>query len=124
MRPDPESVRRLLADLDSDRFQVRQKTTAELEQLGELILPAVEQALRAKNNLEKELRVKSLHERFGPGNLLGGSPEQLRQLRAVEVLEKAGGAEARELLRRLAVGAPAARLTREARAALERLSVE
>jgi hypothetical protein len=42
-------------------------------------------------------------------------------LRAVQVLEYAGTAEARHLLKELAGGAPAARLTQEVRAALGRL---
>ena len=48
--------------------------------------------------------------------------EQLRALRAVEALEHAGTAKARSLLQDLARGAPEARLTREARAALARLA--
>jgi hypothetical protein len=48
------------------------------------------------------------------------SPERLREVRAVEVLEHIGGNEAEGLLRQLAAAAPAA-LTREAQAALARL---
>jgi hypothetical protein len=44
----------------------------------------------------------------------------LRPRRAVEVLERAGTAEARQLLEHLAEGEPEAFLTREARAALDR----
>jgi hypothetical protein len=46
----------------------------------------------------------------------------LRQLRAIEVLERAGTAQAKKILSKLAGGAPDARLTREAKAALERLT--
>ena len=49
------------------------------------------------------------------------APELLRALRAVEALERAGTAEARAVLARLAGGAPPARLTREAQAASKRL---
>jgi hypothetical protein len=49
----------------------------------------------------------------------GGEP--VRELRVVETLELAGGPEARQVLQTLAAGAPEARLTREARAALKRL---
>ena len=49
----------------------------------------------------------------------GGS---LRELRAVAVLERVGTSEAVGLLRELARGDVAVRLTREAKASLERLS--
>jgi hypothetical protein len=45
----------------------------------------------------------------------------LRRLRGVQVLEEIGTAEARRLLERLARGEAPAILTRQARAALERL---
>jgi hypothetical protein len=54
------------------------------------------------------------------GQSAGG--ELLRQLRAVELLESLGSAEARQVLETLAKGAPGARLTKEARAALDRLN--
>jgi hypothetical protein len=38
-------------------------------------------------------------------------------------LERIGTPEARQLLKRLATGAPGARLTREAKASLERLAI-
>jgi RNA polymerase sigma factor (sigma-70 family) len=47
---------------------------------------------------------------------------QLQALRAVEALERAGTNEARQLLDKLARGAPQARLTREAKTALARLA--
>ncbi len=50
------------------------------------------------------------------------SPALLRALRAVQVLELAGTREAETLLRALSGGAAEARLTRESRAALERLT--
>jgi WD40 repeat protein len=47
-------------------------------------------------------------------------PELLRHIRTVEVLERIATPAAREVLEALAKGAPAARLTREAKASLER----
>ena len=43
-------------------------------------------------------------------------------LRAVEVLERIGTPEARQVLAKLADGAPEARLTQEAKASLQRLA--
>jgi hypothetical protein len=48
-------------------------------------------------------------------------PEDLRHIRAVEVLEGLGTPEARNLLEELAKGAADATLTREAKASLRRL---
>jgi hypothetical protein len=46
----------------------------------------------------------------------------VRGMRAVEVLERIGTAEARQVLQVIAQGAPGARLTREAQEALKRLA--
>src|SRR5262249_37301580 len=50
------------------------------------------------------------------------SAANLRIIRAVQVLEYTDDPEARKLLEKLAQGAPTARLTQEAKAALERLA--
>jgi hypothetical protein len=50
------------------------------------------------------------------------SPDVLRVLRAVEVLERNGTPDARKLIEKLVWGAPGARLTREAQQSLERLT--
>jgi hypothetical protein len=50
------------------------------------------------------------------------TPEELRGMRVVEVLEHVGTPDARRLLESLAAGAPGARLTQEAKASLDRLS--
>jgi len=113
--PDPARVRRLLADLGSDSFAVREKATAELEQIGDQAEPALRRALEGKPSAEMRRRVDSLLDRKKEP-----SPERLRQLRALEALEHADAPEARDFLRRLAKGAPEAWLTKEAKAALAR----
>jgi hypothetical protein len=113
----PERLTQLLADLDNDDFAVRERATDELSKLGELADPALRKALAGNPSPEVRQRLKRiLNDRVG-----GLSPEQLRDLRAVEALEHIDTPEARRLLETLAKGAPEVRLTREAAASLERL---
>jgi HEAT repeat protein len=115
---DEKRLARLIADLDDDEFATREQATAELEKLGEVALPALRKALAANPSAEVRLRGEQLLRKDDDPVPSG---ERLRALRAAEALEQAGTKEAREALRHLAGGAGGARLTREAKAALERL---
>jgi RNA polymerase sigma factor (sigma-70 family) len=115
---DRERLARLLADLDSDRFEVRQRAAAEFEMLGEVAAPALRKALTSPSAEVRRKAAALLAKVDSPSP----TPEQLRVLRAVEALEHAGTPEARRLLEALARGAAEARLTREARLSLERLA--
>jgi RNA polymerase sigma factor (sigma-70 family) len=121
LRPVPSAgaqrIARLIGELDSDEFQVRERASAELRDLGEAVVPALRKALASQPSLEVRLRIERLLRRLkGPP-----SAEWLRSTRAVRALEHSGTPEARRLLRALAEGAGEARLTREAKAALARL---
>jgi hypothetical protein len=122
LRPAPrveaERLAGLIADLDSDRFETRERASAELQQLGEQAEPALRKAMAAKPSLEASRRLRALLDRVERRML---SAEQLHALRAVEVLEHIGSPEAQQVLRTLAEAAPRAVLTREAKASLERL---
>jgi RNA polymerase sigma factor (sigma-70 family) len=111
---DPGRVAELVAGLDSEQFQERQAATRQLEQLGEQALPGLRRALAGGPSPEVRRRLGELLDR-------PASPEQVRQLRAVGVLERAGTPEAGALLKQLAGGVPEARLTQDAKASLERL---
>jgi RNA polymerase sigma factor (sigma-70 family) len=115
---DPEKVRQLITDLDSDRFAVRAAAAKELSGLGERIEPALRQALEGKLSAEVRKRVEALL--AAPPT--PPRPETLRTLRAIQVLERIGTPEAQQILRKLAAGAAAARETRDAKDALERLA--
>jgi dipeptidyl aminopeptidase/acylaminoacyl peptidase len=114
---DPKRVRRLVADLDSDDFAVREKATAELVKLGDRAVGALHQVLKETTSAEAGRRIQEVLR--GRGNL---TPEHLLATRAAEVLESIGTPEARQLLESLARGVPEARLTREVQTSLERLS--
>jgi WD40 repeat protein len=111
-------IDRLIADLDSNKFRTRQEATDELAKLGELAVPALGKVLAGHPSLETRRRVEQLLEK---ATRLTLTPEEVRLVRAVEVLERLGTAEARQVLATLAGGAPGALPTREAQAALDRL---
>jgi predicted NACHT family NTPase len=111
--PLPQSFTRWVADLGDEEFAVRQKATEDLIKVGSLAEPGLREALQGSPSLEVRRRLEGLLDRL--------AKEQLREVRALEVLEYLGTPEAQQLLTRLAEGAPEARLTREAKAALKRL---
>lgn len=114
--PDVERVRRLIADLDSKKFNERQKAAVELEQLGDAAGHLIEQAVPRASSVETRRRLENLLAR-----LHVVTPAATRVVRAVEALEWAGTREGLRLLDDLAQGAPAALLTREAAKARDRL---
>jgi RNA polymerase sigma factor (sigma-70 family) len=112
---------RLVRDLGSDEFPVRQKAMERLRTLGWRAEPALRKALRSRPTLEVRQRVEALLEGLRKADL---SPEVLRGLRAVRALEQAGTAGARRLLASLARGERDERLTGTARAAVRRLEAK
>jgi RNA polymerase sigma factor (sigma-70 family) len=114
--PKGEDVRRvakLIADLDADSFEVRERATTELGRLGLLADAMLRQTLEKKPLLEARRRIEALLEKLdGQG--------YARLARVLQVLEQVGTPEARKALEELANGSREARLTREARASLQR----
>jgi hypothetical protein len=108
----------MLRDLNHPRYQVRDRATSELARLGELAEPLLRRGLYGQPPLEVRRRVQMLLERLEAGT---PSAMDLRTLRAFEVLERIGDAEARAVFEAHAREAPAARLGQEAQASLERL---
>jgi hypothetical protein len=117
-RVEEDRLTRLLADLDSENFETREKAAAELEKAGEAAELALRQALRKNPPVEARRRLERLLDGL---DARATSGDRLRALRAIEVLERVGTPEARAVLRRVADGAPQARLTEAARAAVQRL---
>jgi hypothetical protein len=118
---DAKRLTGLIADLDSDEFGIRQKAVAELEKLDDQPLAAYRKVLESKPPIETRRHLEHLLEKAGSA-WWDVSGERLRSLRAIEALELAGTKEAREVLTALAAGGPGARLTEQAKAALERLA--
>jgi WD40 repeat protein len=110
------SLPRLVRELGSTSYVARDKATRDLVALGF----DAESALRAVVRSGGDLEVRRRAERLLKG--LEADILPARELRAVMILEQIGSAQARRLLAELAGGAPKARLTKEAAAALRRLS--
>jgi WD40 repeat protein len=113
-------IRRLVADLDDRQYRVRSRASRELERLGELAEPLLRRALAGKPSPEVRRRAQALFNKLDRQRLPHG--DRLRQLRAVEVLERIPSPRARRVLAALARGGVGARLTLEAKASLRRLN--
>jgi hypothetical protein len=104
--------------LESDKFAVRQKATNDLKKMGAAAEPVLNLLLEGKPTLVLRLRVEPLLEAVAGAKL---SPDRVRTVRALEVLERIGNNEARMVLETLAKGAPGAWLTRQAQGCVQRL---
>jgi hypothetical protein len=104
---------RLVAELDSKDFAVRDKAFRTLEGLGEAAEGVLHKTLEGKPSLEVRRRLERLLSKRGPFTF--------RPLRAIEALEWIGTAEARQVLGVLARGAPNPRVAQAAAGALRRL---
>jgi hypothetical protein len=117
--PDPKRIAQCLADLDSNIFKKRVQAVTELEELGDLALRAIDNKLGDKSiSLEAHRHLEALAQKAK--TVLSG--EELRSLRAVEILEQVGTPEARAVLADLSRGGDGAVLTEQARRALARLA--
>jgi HEAT repeat protein len=115
---DAKRVAALVKDLGDDDSEVRARAMERLAAMGEPVAPALRKALAGAKDPDLRLRLNVVLRKLEPDEL---PPERLRALRAIEVLEYAGTAEARKQLKELAGGVEGAWLTQQARAALDRL---
>ena len=118
---DPKVVDQWLRDLDSSNFTKRAIATSELRKLAELAIPSLQKMLTSQPSLETKRRVEPLLQELTGRNL---TAEQVRIVRFIEVLDRIGTSEAREVLERLAKGATGSLTTREAHSTLQRLNVD
>jgi WD40 repeat protein len=110
---------RYVADLGSDVFAKRDKAMKELGRMEFAVAEPLERILAGKPNLELRLRAEKLLKALEEPSI---QPHFWASWRSVAVLEQLDTPQARQVLATLAKGAPQARLTQLARAALERLA--
>jgi hypothetical protein len=112
-RPLPDAeFGRLLDQLASPRFPVRERAAAALLRVGDGVEPALREALKRSLELELRKRIDRLL-----GEIARGGFDPLRY-ETLAYLASRGTPEARAVLKTLAEGIPQARLTKEAAAAL------
>jgi WD40 repeat protein len=121
LKPDAARIAKLIADLDSPRYAVREAAMRDLERLGGHARDAV-QAAAQKPGLTPEMRerLEKLKDRV---NRPDTGVEWVRPLRAVELLERIATPDAVAHLKSIAAGGDAPP-TRGAREALGRLGVK
>lgn len=105
----PERLAKLVEDLKSDQFRVREDAHHELSRWGEQAENMLRNALKGKLSLEFSRRVQRLLLDLEPT-----SSRRPRLLRTIQVLEYHDTPEARSLLEKLAQGCPQAWQTQEA----------
>jgi hypothetical protein len=117
---------RLIADLESGRFSVREQAAKELDKFCGLtepkrrqVLATLQKVLAGNPTIELRRRLEQVTEKLERGL---PNRETLRMLRALEVLERIATPDARQILEFVSKGAAEARLTWEAKESLERLT--
>jgi WD40 repeat protein len=118
---DPEQIRRLLVELDDNKFLVRERAYAELLKHGRWIEDLLREARQHSGSEELQGRMDRLLARLDGTATPSLEQERLRVYRLEFVLEQLGGPEARTLLGELARGAAEKRLREAAQATLDRL---
>jgi WD40 repeat protein len=96
--PDPDTVRGWINGLDDARFAERERAFRQLREHAERSERLMVEALQENPSAEVRQRLQRILDELKGAAV---SPEKLRQLRAVEILERVGDGKARELLARL-----------------------
>jgi hypothetical protein len=112
-----EPIRAAIAQLDSSDYKRREAATRELAKLAESAIPALYAALKKDPPVEQKRRVEELLVKLESQVVI---PSCLRELRALEVLERIGSVEARKIAETIATGSGDELLTLEAGLVLSR----
>jgi RNA polymerase sigma factor (sigma-70 family) len=117
---DTQRILQLVRDLDHEDFTKRETASRDLTSMGANAEAALVEALKTNQSLEFRNRARAVLRNIARTKK-SPAPEELRNGRALAVLERLATPSALELLKNIASGAPEARLTQEAKASLARL---
>jgi WD40 repeat protein len=115
---DPKKLEKFVADLGSEEFVVRERASAALAAAGGAAEQVIRKALEKSPGPEARRRLQELLDRLDDKS---ATPERLRAIRAIEVLERLGTTPARKLLARLAEEVKDPGALQEVRDSLRRL---
>ncbi len=116
---DPDEIAKWIDNLDSPQFELRQAASRELSGSAERAAPTLRATVRKTASVERRQRAEDL---LGQLENRVKSPERLKAIRGVELMERLGTPEAFAVLKWLATGAEDANLTADAKSAIGRLS--
>jgi hypothetical protein len=116
-----ERIKAWIVDLDSDQFSIREGAQRQLQTRFDQAEDLLRTALAGNISAEARNRINRVID-----SSFAAIPnlDQLRDLRAVEVLEQIGTPEARDLLHHLANGPVSTRASRDAAESLKRLEAK
>jgi WD40 repeat protein len=112
-----ERIRNLIAALDDNSYARREEATRELRRRCPRIVPALRPKLKDGLSPEARQRIGHILAEWGDERSLAEEEKRFTP-RAIWVLQRMTTPEARAILETLAAGAPEARITQEAQAAL------
>jgi len=118
---DAARIRKLIGDLDSGEFKVREAAEAALLKVGRSVETELRKAVADTSSGEVKERAGRILEHWAPLEVAEYSAEEARELRAVWALEIAATPEAKKLLEEWAKAKVGTRLCEEAAAARRRL---
>lgn len=110
----------LIKELDDDNFEVREKASRALAELGEVAVSGMRRALEGNPSAEARNRLEQVLEKMQSARD-GAEHSPSRGMLALSLLEELGTAGARQALEELAGARAESRVRREARLVLERL---
>jgi uncharacterized protein with WD repeat len=117
----PQQILKSIDDLNHDNIDVRDKAEKELMSRGHTIEPVLSHVLTSTQTAEVKLRIDRILVALNPPFPIPPG-EPLRRWRAIQVLERIGTNDSREVLEMLEMESPYLRERREAKAALDRIN--
>jgi WD40 repeat protein len=114
---DRKRVERLLADLDSDHFVTREKATRDLTSLGELAIIPLQRFMKKPSSVESDRRAHLIFKNLSEPV---PTPDRLRTLEVLELLEQLRSPRAVALLQEIGRDALVPQIWREAGQAARR----